>query len=167
MPTTLGTILYGSSGSPIYGRLGSPIYADRLWKISVSIEISWGSDDLDVCGHWDGSSNTVGWRHDGHTDENGYSAYWYSGDNTDGGPELIDIGYNQTALPGEEKYLVHLNWFRGSGSGTVTARDRQGNVMSATISPGTNASHPAETSDPYVTITLNADGTIKSVEGEQ
>ncbi len=170
--------LYSTSGVPIFSTSSFPLYESIIEEATnldgynvlgeASITISWSGIDLDCCAYWsDNSAYKVGWSYSSGSLGNPDYRAWWTGDNTDAGPEKIALLVSPTRrCPAESspyQFKVHLNYY-GTGGGSATVSVTFGDVtLSTTITPATNAGDPATTSDPYVTITFAADGTPTSI----
>ena len=166
-----GEILRGASGLPLYGKNGTLLYKSPI-TMSCSIVIAWsGGDDLDICAfftHLSGSQ--MGYGHASSISEGGFTGSWPSGDNTQGGPETVNIGYSGSDGLSGKSFEVRTNWYetgegKVGGSATVTATDGKGNVFTYTVNPATSKHRAANTGDPGVRIYFNYDGTIREIGG--
>lgn len=134
------------------------------------ITISWdgaGYEDLDCCAYWtDLTAQKIGWSYSAGSVNDPFKAVW-QGDDRGTGPEYIQVGVdgNEATDVTTLTYRIHLNFY-GPGSGTATANVEVtygGVTLDKDITPNTNRSSKATTSDPYVTITFNANGTPASI----
>ena len=138
----------------------------------AQIQISWsafGGRDLDVCGYWvDKPGVKVGWHHGTGSLGSEYMSNW-EGDNTESGPEYINVGVKpgQTLVGVRNKvYKVHCNYYGENGNPPqATIRvNCNGVSMSKTITASTRNRNRAEPSDPCVTITFSEMGELLSVQ---
>lgn len=172
-----GQVLRGGGGLPLYGKDGTLLYASPV-SMSVSIVISWeGGKDVDIYAKFDAVDGAVGYSHceNGATiSSNGFSIHW-SGDNTSGGPETVDIAYSGSRSSlADVHFEIHANWYSvgtdaegnemsGGGAATITATDSSGNVKSFTLMPGTSKGRAANAGDPGARLNFNSNGTLKSI----
>ena len=141
-------------------------------KTWATITISWasyGGKDLDICGYWvDQPSIKVGYGHGSGSTDSTYRSRW-KGDNTGSGPEYVLVGVNENDIASgvtTRKYRIHFNYYNTAGSpakADVSVR-ANGVTKRRSSSASTRKSSPASTSDPYVTITFDSDGTPISID---
>lgn len=170
-----GEILRGKPGLPLYGKNGTILYRTAI-SMTCNIVISWtGGNDVDICAFYShNASLSVGYGHSGSINlDDGFTATW-SGDNTSGGPETVDLAYSGSQGLGGKSFEIHANWYSvgtdgegneqsGGGPATVTATDAKGNTKTYTIMPATSKGRAAQSGDPGVRINFNNDGTIKNI----
>lgn len=166
-----GELLHGAAGLPLYGKNGTLLYKTPV-GMSCSIVISWsGGDDLDICAYYThNSGQQMGFSHGSDIDlGDGFTGHW-SGDNTSGGPERVDLAYSGTQGLAGKSFDIRTNWYRtgegkAGGPATVTATDSKGHSFSYTLTASTSEGRGANTGDPGVRIYFNFDGSIKEIGG--
>ena len=126
------------------------------------IYIRWGSyggRDLDICGYWENhSTDNVGWSWGSGSASGSYQSRWY-GDNTESGPEQIDVRISKEELARERKqrrYKIHFNYYGERGSPCNAKVECEG--LSKTSSAFKRTGTRATKSDPCLTITFNETG---------
>lgn len=132
------------------------------------IYIKWGSyggRDLDICGYWlETRTDNVGWSWGSGSQSGAYQSYWH-GDNTESGPEQVDVRISKEELSREfkkRKYRIHFNYYGERGS-PCKATVSVGN-LSKTSSTSQRLGTRAVTSDPYLTITFDEYGKPISID---
>ena len=126
------------------------------------IYIRWGNyggRDLDICGYWENhGTDNVGWSWGNGSASGSYQSRWY-GDNTESGPEQIDVRISKEELARERKqrrYKIHFNYFGERGSPCNAKVECEG--LSKTSSASKRTETQATKSDPCVTITFDETG---------
>lgn len=164
-------ILRGRAGFPIYGRNGTLLYGTAV-AATVSITVSWvDGDDLDLCAFFSHRSGAkVGYSYGSEIANtgDGFSATW-GGDNTQGGPETINLAYSGASGIAGRRFEIHLNWYNtgdghSGGPATVTATDASGATLEYTLTPASTKHKAANEGNPGVALVLNYDGSLRGIE---
>lgn len=140
-------------------------------KTWATITIAWaayGGSDIDICGYWlDKPDVKVGWSWGSGSTDSVYSSRW-KGDNTGSGPEYILVGASAADLPTgvtTPRYRIHFNHYGRAGSPPkVDVSVRANNVTRSKTQTAATRGGKALTSDPYLTITFDQDGTPRSID---
>lgn len=187
-----GAILFGKAGTILWKDCNLKKKPIEPVGMPCNIIISWSdpTGDLDIVGFWtkskgetayDQSNTNCGWNwsngiipwpgEDTPAEDwptptkkvNGY-ADWWSGDNTSGGPEKLRIDCDDKENV-DDTFEVRCNWFRGTGTATLTIVDSEGNQLQRTIQPeeGRQGSK-AYTTDHGFIIHFSQKGIITSLE---
>ena len=129
----------------------------------------WGGKDIDICGYWvDKPEVQVGYSHGSGSTASAWRSAW-KGDNTGSGPEyvLVAVAENEI-LSGvtSRRYRIHFNHY-GEAAANPHVRVTvfsNGVTKSKTCRANTRRRSAATTTDPYVTISFDENGTPTSID---
>ena len=134
-----------------------------------TIKIKWaryGGYDLDICGYWENNrTDNVGWSWGNGSVSGAYQSKWY-GDNTESGPEQIDVRISKEELAREKKtrkYKIHFNYYGGDASDYKAEVEVDGK-LSKTQKASKRFGNRATSGDPCLTITFDETGNPISID---
>lgn len=129
-----------------------------------TIRVKWAGyngRDLDICGYWvDRRTDVVGWSWGNGTETGAYRSRWH-GDNTESGPEIIDVSISPDELKRERrerKYKIHFNYYGEMGSPCRAEVSVDGTSLFKSQSASKRLETCAKSTDPGIIITFDASG---------